>query len=162
MIKLLKNLKPYTMALMAIVVLMLLRTFSELMLPRFMSNIVDIGILNGDTNYILETGMIMLGVAFFGGATSIFSSYLSSKVGIGFARDLRNKVFTKVTSYSMHEIDQVGAASLITRSTITAPRGSNAGRSIRWIATTSTSGCLRIAMPCQPNPTASGVRSITS
>ncbi len=117
MIKLLKNLKPYTMALMAIVVLMLLRTFSELMLPRFMSNIVDIGILNGDTNYILETGMIMLGVAFFGGATSIFSSYLSSKVGIGFARDLRKKVFAKVTSYSMHEIDQVGAASLITRST---------------------------------------------
>lgn len=117
MIKLLKNLKPYTMALTAIVVLMLLRTFSELMLPRFMSNIVDIGILNGDTNYILETGMIMLGVAFFGGATSIFSSYLSSKVGIGFARDLRKKVFAKVTSYSMHEIDQVGAASLITRST---------------------------------------------
>ena len=117
MIKLLKNLKPYTMALIAILVLMLLRTFSELMLPRFMSNIVDIGIRNGDTNYILRTGLIMLSVALFGGATSIFTSYLSSKVGIGFARDLRKKVFTKVTSYSMHEIDKLGASSLITRST---------------------------------------------
>lgn len=117
MIKLLKNLKPYSIALGAILLLMLLRTFSELMLPRFMSNIVDIGIKNGDTNYILQTGMVMLGVAFFGGATSIASSYLSSKVGIGFARDLRKKVFTKVTSYSMHEIDTLGASSLITRST---------------------------------------------
>lgn len=117
MIKLLKNLKPYTLMLVAILILMLLRTFSELMLPRFMSDIVDIGIINGDTAYILQTGMIMLAVALFGGATSIVSSYLSSRVGIGFARDLRKKVFTKVTSYSMHEIDTLGASSLITRST---------------------------------------------
>lgn len=117
MVTLLKNLKPYRKALLVIVLLMLLRTFAELLLPRFMANIVNIGVLNGDTNYIWRTGSVMLGIALFGGVTSIVSSYLSSRVGIGFARDLREKVFQKVTSYSLHEIDQVGTASLITRST---------------------------------------------
>ena len=117
MIKLLRNLKPFKWAISAIMILMLIRTFSELMLPRFMANIVNIGVINGDTNYIWRTGALMLGVALFGGITSIISSYLSAKVGVGFARDLREKVFTKVTSFSLHEIDEVGTSSLITRST---------------------------------------------
>lgn len=117
MLKLLKDLKPFKWAIAAIMVLMFIRTFAELLLPRFMANIVNIGVVNGDTNYIWRTGVAMLGIAFFGGITSIVSSYLSSKVGVGFARDLREKVFTKVTSYSLHEIDGIGTASLITRST---------------------------------------------
>jgi len=117
MLKLMKYLKPYKVALFGIIILMTLRTFSELLLPKYMSDIVNKGVVNGDTAYIIQTGILMLMIALFGGVTSITSSYLSSKVGMGYARDLREKVFEKVTAYSLHEIDEIGAASLITRST---------------------------------------------
>lgn len=117
MLKLMKHLKPYRLPLGAIVVLMALRTLAELLLPRYMADIVNVGVISGDTAYILEKGLIMLGITFVGGGISIVSSYLSAKVGMGYARDLREKVFEKVTSFSLHEMDEVGAASLMTRST---------------------------------------------
>jgi ATP-binding cassette subfamily B protein len=82
-----------------------------------MAGIVDIGIVNGDTNYILQIGGLMLLVALLATTSLIISSYLSAKIASSYSKDLRSKVFKRVESFSLSEFDQVGTASLITRTT---------------------------------------------
>ncbi|MFD3156961.1 ABC transporter ATP-binding protein [Haloimpatiens sp. FM7330] len=117
MIKLFKNLKPFRVSVIAVMVLVFIQSLTELYLPTLMSDIVDIGIVKGDTSYILKIGGLMLLVAALGTASSIYASYLSAKTGTGFGKLLRNKVFTKVEGFSLHEFDDKGTASLITRTT---------------------------------------------
>lgn len=94
-----------------------LQAISELFLPTLMSNVVDIGVVNGDINYILRMGGLMLLIAFIAMAASIIGSYLSSRVSLGFARDLRAQVFTKVESFSLEDFNEKGTDSLIVRTT---------------------------------------------
>lgn len=117
MLKLFKHLKPYSKRLVFIVILLFVQTMAQLYLPTLLSKIVDTGIMNGDINYILKIGGIMIGVALVGNACTIFASFISSKVAMGFGRDLRRKIFTKAETFSLSEIDKVGTASLITRTT---------------------------------------------
>lgn len=117
MIKLLKHLKPFTVPIIFIIIFVFIKTLADLYLPTLMSDIVDEGIVLGDTDFIINTGLIMLIVAFIGGIGSIISTNISARVGMSFGRSLRKKLFTKVTYYSLHEIDQTGTASLITRTT---------------------------------------------
>ncbi len=115
--KLVKHLKPDWLSIVVVIVFVFFRTLTDLYLPTLMSDIVDTGIVNGDTDYILKTGGIMLAIALAGGLCAIVSGYLSAKVGTNFGRSIRKKLFTKATYFSLHEIDQVGTASLITRTT---------------------------------------------
>ncbi len=117
MLKLMKQLKPFSFSVFLIILFVFLQTITELYLPTLMSDIVDIGVVKGDTDYIMEVGAMMLAIALLGGLATIFSSYLSAKVGTGLARNVREKVFKKVSSYSLHEMDEFGTSSLITRST---------------------------------------------
>ncbi len=118
MIKLFKGLKPYKLTVFFILIFTFVQTFTELFLPTIMAKIVDIGIVNEDMGYILKMGVIMLAVAGLGGgAFSVYSRFLSSKVGNGFGRDLRRQVFKKVEGYSLQEFDKMGTSSLITRTT---------------------------------------------
>ncbi|MGE5380915.1 MAG: ABC transporter ATP-binding protein [Methylocystaceae bacterium] len=117
MIKLYRYLKPYSAAVAAVLVLVFLQTLSELYLPTLMSDIVDTGIINGDTGYIVKTGGLMLLVAAAGMICSILVSYLGSRTAIGFGRDLRGKIFSRVESFSLHEFNRFGTATLITRTT---------------------------------------------
>lgn len=117
MLKLLKGLKPYWIAVITVLVLVFVQTMTDLYLPDLMAEIVDTGIVQGDVPYILGRGGIMLLVALLGTVCTIGSSYLSAKIGMGFSRDLRKKVFEKVESFSLAEVNTVGTASLITRTT---------------------------------------------
>lgn len=117
MLKLLKGLKPYWIAVIAVLVLVFVQTMTDLYLPDLMAQIVDTGIVQGDVPYILGRGGIMLLFALLGTVCTIGSSYLSAKIGMGFSRDLRKKVFEKVESFSLAEVNTVGTASLITRTT---------------------------------------------
>lgn len=90
---------------------------TDLELPDLMSEIVNTGIVQGDIPYILGRGGIMLLVALLGTGCTILTSYLTAKIGMGFSRDLRQKVFTKVESFSLAEVNEFGTASLITRTT---------------------------------------------
>lgn len=117
MLKLFKGLKPYWMLVIGVLVLVFISTMTDLELPDLMSDIVDTGIVQGDVSYILGRGGVMLLVALLGTVCTILTSYLSSKIGMGFSRDLRKKVFEKVESFSLTEINEVGTASLITRTT---------------------------------------------
>lgn len=117
MFKLAKYLKPYAASIAAILILLFFQAISELYLPTLMADIVDTGIIKGDTAYILRVGGLMLLVAAGGAVCVILSSLLSSRTAMGFGRDLRRKVFSHIESFSLHEFDKISTASLITRTT---------------------------------------------
>jgi len=117
MLKLFRNLKPYTIPIIFVLVLVATQAIAELYLPTLMSDIVDIGIVKGDTSYILRTGGLMLLVALADMGAALIAAFLSSRVGMGFGRDMRKKVFTHVEGFSLHEFDIIGTPSLITRTT---------------------------------------------
>lgn len=117
MIKLLRFLKPYAAMVAATFLLVFLQAVSELYLPTLMADIVDVGIVSGDTGYILRVGALMLLVALGGTAVAVLASYFSSRVSMGLGRDLRKAVFSRVQGFSLHEVDRFGAATLITRTT---------------------------------------------
>ncbi|MGZ4160879.1 MAG: ABC transporter ATP-binding protein, partial [Neobacillus sp.] len=117
MIKLGKYLKPFQILVYLVLGLVLLQSLSELYLPTLMSDIVDKGVVTGDTNYIWKIGGFMLLVAAGGMVCSIAASYFSARVASGFGKSLRSKLFSHVGNFSLHEFDKLGTASLITRTT---------------------------------------------
>jgi ATP-binding cassette subfamily B protein len=117
MLKLFKNLKPYWLPIIGIVLFILFQVLSELFLPTIMADIVDIGIVKGDIPYIVRHGGWMLLATFLGTLCAIAAGFLSSRTGLAFGRDLRTQVFKRVTAFSLHEFDELGTASLITRTT---------------------------------------------
>lgn len=117
MSKLSRFLKPFTFPLILVIVLVFLQTLSNLYLPTLMSDIVDKGIVNGDISYIIKIGAFMLAVTIVATLFMVVASFYSSKVAMGFGKSVREKVFTHVETFSLKEFDQVGTASLITRTT---------------------------------------------
>jgi len=117
MLKLLKNFKPYLPSFLLVCLMVFGRSMADLKLPSIMADIINNGISSGNINYILRMGGLMLLVAMGGMACAIVTSYLSSRNAIGFSRDLRNRVFAKIESFSQSDFDRFGTASLITRST---------------------------------------------
>ena len=117
MIRLYRFLQPYSAALAATVVFILFQTLSTLYLPRLMADIVDHGIARHNTGYIVSTGELMLVISIGGMICSIAAAFLSSRIGAGFGRDVRAHLFARVETFSLHEVDRFGAATLITRTT---------------------------------------------
>lgn len=117
MLKLYRLLKPYRIHVAAVLLLVFVQTLTELYLPTLMSDIVDIGIVNGDTGYIFRMGGFMLLIAAGGTICSILVSFFASKTSTGFGRLLRNKIFARVEDFSLQEFNQMGTATLITRTT---------------------------------------------
>lgn len=117
MVKLSRYLKPYAFMIIIVLGMVFLQSMADLYLPTLMSDIINNGVILGDTNYILRTGGVMLAVAAGGVVCSVLVSYLSSRISTGFGKSLRNKVFRKVESFSLNEFDSIGTATLITRTT---------------------------------------------
>lgn len=117
MFKLLRFLKPYRGQIGGIVILVLMQSLANLYLPTLMADIVNIGVVRGDTTYILQVGGIMVAIALGGAACAVTASYLSSRVSTGFGRIVRGKLFAHVQSFSLREFNSIGTASMITRTT---------------------------------------------
>lgn len=117
MIRILRYLQPFRFSLAMVFSLVFLQSLSALYLPTLLADIVDNGIVKGDTTYIEHVGGFMLLVAIGGTVCSIAASYFAAKVALGFGKVVRGKLFTHVERFSLHEFDTVGAASLITRTT---------------------------------------------
>ncbi len=117
MIKVLAYVKHYKWLAILTIALVIFESFITLYLPDLMSKIVDKGIATGDTNYIWKVGAKMLFYSGLGIAAMILASYTSAKVSMGVGKDLRNDLFRKVQSFSLHEMDKFSTASLITRTT---------------------------------------------
>ena len=93
------------------------QVWCELSLPRYMSDIIDNGIVAGDMNHIKSVGTIMILVAALAAACSITGSLFATLTAAKSARRIRGDIFRKVTSFSEAELNQFSTASLITRST---------------------------------------------
>lgn len=117
MLKLFRFLGPFKWLVACVLVFMFGQALAELYLPTLMSEVVNNGMMKGDNGYIWKYGGYMLLVALGSSFSSILGSFLSARVAVGYGRDLREKVFTRIESYSLHEFDKIGAASLITRTT---------------------------------------------
>jgi ATP-binding cassette subfamily B multidrug efflux pump len=117
MIKIMRFLKPYRAVLVLVFLLAAAQALANLYLPNLFADIVDNGIVKGDTGYIWRVGGIMLLVTLAGTVAAIIGIYNSSKVATGFGKIIRAKLFTHVSQFSLHEFDTVSTASLITRTT---------------------------------------------
>ena len=109
--------KPYRAVLTLVVVLAFLQAIANLYLPTLFANIVDNGIIKGDTGYIWRTGGIMLLITLAGTIAAVVGIFYSSQVATGFGKIIRARLFTHVSQFSLHEFDSVSASSLITRTT---------------------------------------------
>ncbi len=117
MLKLFRHLRPFAVPILFILVLVGGQAIAELFLPTLMADIVDLGIARGDTPYILRVGGLMLLVALVDMGLALITAFLSARVSMGFGRDLRKLVFSRVSGFSLHEFDVIGTPSLITRTT---------------------------------------------
>jgi ATP-binding cassette subfamily B protein len=118
LIRLLRDhLRPYKKQLAIVVVLQAVQTAAALTLPTLNADIIDKGVLTGDTAYIRSRGALMLLFAFVQIVFAIGAVRTGARVAMGFGRDLRATLFHRVTDFSAREVGTFGAPSLITRIT---------------------------------------------
>jgi len=110
-------LQPYRQAIRAIVALQLVQTLAALYLPTLNADIIDYGVVRGDTGYIMHAGAIMLAVTLVQMGCSIAAVFYAARTAMALGRDLRANVFDRVLTFSAREVGQFGAPSLITRTT---------------------------------------------
>ena len=117
----LRKLFPYTKGYRLLIVLGVLfsagEAVFELLLPLAMSDIVNIGIANGDRAYILTTGMKMIVMALAALAMGVAAATMASRASMGFGANLRRAEYEKVQQFSFSNIEHFSTASLITRLT---------------------------------------------
>lgn len=117
MVRLLRYLKTIKKPVIAAMIFAVVSQLGSLVLPLMMSSIINVGIANGDIDYIKETGIYMLMVSALAVVVACFNSYYSSKTATFYGKILRREIFLKVESLSQRDIDIVGTPSLITRCT---------------------------------------------
>ena len=110
-------LRPYVGSIVVVLGLLLIQAIGNLYLPDLQGDIINNGVVKGDTDYILRVGGLMLLVTGIVGVSAIVAVYFSSRIAMGFGHDVRAAIFTTVQSFSQVEVNRFGAASLITRNT---------------------------------------------
>lgn len=95
----------------------LLEALFELFVPLVIAAIIDTGIENGDTGYIIKMCLVLVLLGFVGLAFSITAQYFAAKASVGFVSKIRHILFGHIQSLSYSELDQIGTSTLITRMT---------------------------------------------
>jgi ATP-binding cassette subfamily B protein len=108
---------PYRPWLLAVVTLQFIGTVGMLYLPSLNADIIDQGVVNGDTGYIVRHGGLMLLVSLVQVGCSIAAVWFSARTAMSFGRDVRAAIFHRVGTFSAREVQHFGAPSLITRET---------------------------------------------
>ncbi|WP_406106890.1 ABC transporter ATP-binding protein/permease [Streptomyces sp. NBC_01003] len=118
LIRLLRTyLSPYKKPIGVLVLLQFLQTCASLYLPTLNADIIDNGVVKGDTGYILAFGAIMIAITVVQMVCNIGAVYYGARTASALGRDVRASVFDRVQSFSAREMGQFGAPSLITRTT---------------------------------------------
>ena len=110
-------LRPYRGAITLVVLFQLVQTVATLYLPGLNADIIDQGVVVGDTGRILSIGAVMLAVTVGQVIASAFAVYFGARTAMALGRDLREAVFVSVERFAAQEVGRFGAPSLITRST---------------------------------------------
>jgi ATP-binding cassette subfamily B multidrug efflux pump len=112
-----KYLWPYRLSLAVVLVLVTVQAISNLWLPSLNADIINYGVVKGDTGYIIRTGGFMLLVTFLLSICAIVAVFFGSRTAMRFGRDVRSAIFRKVVSFSQKDTNVFGTPSLITRNT---------------------------------------------
>jgi ATP-binding cassette subfamily B protein len=97
--------------------LQLIQAIANLYLPTLNADIINNGVVKGDTSYIIQLGAVMLGVTLVMGVASVIAVYWGAKTAMAFGRDVRGHLFHRVEDFSQVEVNRFGTSSLTTRST---------------------------------------------
>ncbi|MED4018302.1 ABC transporter ATP-binding protein [Sutcliffiella cohnii] len=117
MLRVLKFIKPYRIAVFIALALMLTELFVELFHPLLMAKIIDDGILQGDLSVVMKWGGIMVGLSFVAFAAGIINSFFAAHVSQSFGFDIRRAMYEKIQSFSFANFNFFPTSSLITRMT---------------------------------------------
>ncbi len=118
LIRLLRTyLTPYKKPIALLVLLQFLQTCATLYLPTLNADIIDNGVVDGDTGYILTFGALMIGISLAQVVCNIGAVYYGARTASAVGRDIRAAIFDRVQSFSAREVGHFGAPSLITRTT---------------------------------------------
>ena len=111
------HLRPYRNAIIAVVVFQFIQTLATLYLPTLNADIIDRGVVVGDTGYVMRIGGWMLAITLLQIAAQVVAVYFGAKTAMAVGRDIRGAIFSRVQRFSAREVGQFGAPSLITRTT---------------------------------------------
>jgi len=114
LIKLMKGLYKYIIIMF---VCSIVQVYTELKLPNIMSDIVDVGIANSNTEFIKDKAILMVIVTILSLLANVFVVYSTSKFANKYGYNIRKSLYSKINTFSKKEIDNFGASTLITRST---------------------------------------------
>ena len=118
LIRLLRGyLRPYTVEVIVVVILLLIQSIANLYLPYLTADIINNGVAKGDVGYIWRIGAVMLALTIVVGILAIVGVYYASRASMGLGRDVRRAVFERVQQFSALEMNRFGTPSLITRNT---------------------------------------------
>ncbi|MDQ0897546.1 ABC transporter transmembrane domain-containing protein [Paenibacillus sp. V4I7] len=117
MLKLFRELRAFRCLIVLVIMLTVIQTGAELILPTLMATIVDTGIVNQDLHKIYELGSYMVIIALVAAACSVISSYWAATISAGVGSTLREKIYTKVQGLGLSSFHEIGASSLIMRTT---------------------------------------------
>ncbi len=116
--KLLKGLeKKYKLCSVLSPVSMIGEVLLEIVIPLFMARIIDVGIANGDLSYVLKVGLIMVGLSCLSLLFGALGARFSAVAALGFSRNLRRNLFSKIQDFSFGNLDRFSTSSLVTRLT---------------------------------------------
>ena len=110
-------LKPYWKELLAVLVLQVLATAMSLYLPNLNAQIIDDGVVKGDTDLIWRSGALMLLFSLVQAAGQIGATWFGALIAMSLGRDIRAAIFDRALSFSTREVRDFGASSLLTRNT---------------------------------------------
>ena len=117
MFRLFRFLKPYWWQVVILILATGLQVWTTLRLPALMAEIINEGIVPGNTDFIWMTGLKMIGLTIVSAIASLLSSYFSARVGTSYARDIRREIFTKILNFNLLDLKEFSTASLLTRTT---------------------------------------------
>ena len=112
-----KYIRPYLAAFICGPILMIVEVIGEVLLPKFMANIINVGAAQRNVPYIVSMGVVMILTALLMMLGGIGGAYFAAKAAISFSSDLRSDVFGKVQKFSFANLDQFSTGSLVTRLT---------------------------------------------
>ncbi len=112
-----KFILPYKWSFILAPLMMFAEVIGDVMLPRLVANLINVGIANRDYHYLLDTGLKMLVIVIFSTISGIGGAYFASKASVNFSSDLRCNLFAQIQEFSFKNIDHYSTGSLVTRLT---------------------------------------------
>jgi ATP-binding cassette subfamily B protein len=111
------HLPPYRTAIVLVVAFQFVQTLATLYLPTLNADLIDNGVVTGDTGHVMRVGVVMVAITLVQILAQVAAVYFGARTAMALGRDVRGAVFAHVQTFSAREVGQFGAPSLITRTT---------------------------------------------